>query len=167
MIHEDPAAARQMTSDIAAFYRATLTEANRTMGPLREEIRLVARYLAIETHRYDDRLQIEIDLTPEAENVLIPCFIIQPLVENAIKHGMRTSPPPLRVKIASRLEGDVLWIEVANSGSWRHHDGEGAGAGLKNLKERLVHTYRDRFEFHWIEKDGYVRVTLRIDGAAR
>jgi LytS/YehU family sensor histidine kinase len=93
---------------------------------------------------------------------------VLPLVENAIKHGRRTSPMPLRIQIDARIEADALLIDVKNTGRWVEGDASaepsaGTGTGLRNLRERLAAHYPGRHRFDVYEEGGWVHARIRID----
>jgi len=168
MIPENPAAAREMVTDLAGIFRQTLSKSEQFTVSLREEMALVTRYLAIEERRFGERLRVTLAIDPATEEIRIPAFTIQPLVENAIKYGMQTSTIPLHVDVTSAPEGDRLRIEVVNTGSWveRTQDGDGGtGSGLENLTKRLLHAYGDRFRIERVDSRGRVRVTILLDQA--
>ena len=130
--------AEEMTDRLASFLRASLTFEPTELVPLEEELALVEDYLDIESVRFGDRLQVEIECAPEAGERLVPPFIIQPLVENAVKHGVAQARTAIAVSVTGRVEGDDLWVEVANG---RDRDASestgGTGVGLGNVRRRL------------------------------
>jgi LytS/YehU family sensor histidine kinase len=114
---------------------------------LGDEIDLVSAYLEIERARFEERLRIDIDVPGELRGIRVPALMIQPLVENAIKHGIANSRSGGRVAIESRSDGHKLAITVRNSGA-RATDaeitrGRKNGVGLANLDARLRHQYGD------------------------
>jgi two-component system LytT family sensor kinase len=119
-------------------------DAGTTLG---DEIDLVSAYLDIERARFEERLLIEIDVPRELRGIRVPALMIQPLVENAIKHGITNCRSGGRVAIESRARGNMLAITVRNSGA-RVTDldiarGRKQGVGLANLDARLRHQYGD------------------------
>jgi len=165
MIIESPEVARGMVTDIASFFRHTLSRTDQFTIPLREEMAVVTSYLAIEKRRFEDRLQVRVEVTPDAADTLIPCFMIQPLVENAIKHGLKSNPGVLTVAIVCSRKGNELDITVVNSGEWLPpaRGGEnGTGSGIENLRERLAHIYGHRQQLDTEHGDGEVRVVIHI-----
>ena len=127
--------------------RYVLDEAGTVDVPLDEELRFVRRYLEIEQVRYRDRLQVEWDVAADARSALVPNLILQPLVENAVKHGISHLPNGGRLRVAARRratgngDGATLRIEVENDGP--KIDGavsiaESQGTGLRNLRDRLA-----------------------------
>ncbi len=162
---EQPERIPELVGRLATFLRTTLDVRRDALTPFSREIESVQAYLGIESVRFEERLAVEFSLDPAAGAVRVPELILQPLVENAIKHGMKTSPAPLRIRIASRLEGAWLEVKVENSGLWATGEPGGRGAagiGLANLKDRLTHLYDRRHGFTVEARDGWVTATLRL-----
>lgn len=171
LIQEDAQKAREMVTQLSEFLRYTLIKAPLDEIPLREEVDALRRYLAIEEVRFEDRLIVSIDVEAAAEERAVPGFLLHPLVENAIKHGMVTSPRPLQVKIEAHLDGDDLHIEVSNTGTFapeaakaasRAEAPDGAGIGLDNVSERLARLYPDAHRFEVTQHDDWVRAVIEI-----
>lgn len=145
LIGEDPKHAVRTMTMLMAYLRYALQPVGLPTTPLSEEIVALKNYLAIEQVRFEERLRVEIDIAPEAATVRVPSFLLQPLVENAIKYGMRTSQMPLHIKVLGSIRhntnGKTLVLEVLNSGSLTMPEGiskpSGTGTGLQNIRERL------------------------------
>ena len=98
----------------------------------------------------------------KAEEFLVPCFLLNPLVENAVKHGLQASLNPLKIKISARLEGESLILEVANTGSLNNlRNLTGTKIGLKNVRERLEKLFGEKGSFE-LKQDGEF-VVAKID----
>jgi LytS/YehU family sensor histidine kinase len=115
--------------------------------------------------RFDEDLQVTTSISDQVIDRTVPAFSLQLLVENAIKHGLRTSNMPVRVQIAARLtDTGALLLEVANSGSLRQEAKSSGksdpGVGLANLRERLLHLFPNAHGFDLGEQDGWVRAKL-------
>jgi hypothetical protein len=170
-INEDPARARRMVTAFSEFLRYTLLKNDSSSVPLREELAAVRNYLDIEKIRFEDRLCVTFDVQPAAEDFSVPGFLIQPLVENAIKHGMGRGDGPLRLTLTARRGAeDSLCVEVANSGAWieqgERKGNDGAGVGLLNVRRRLEQSFPGQHSLVIGERDGWVcaRVELnRVD----
>jgi two-component system, LytTR family, sensor kinase len=167
-IDEDRARARRMVTELSEFLRYSLLDATTTEVPLSEEIEAVRSYLAIERIRFEDKLDVEFDIEPAAESFLLPSFLVHPLVENAVKHGMRSGSIPLAIRLIARLDGDVLRIEVANTGRLARSEAgasapvTGAGIGLENIRRRLEQMFHERSHFELSERDGWTRAVIEI-----
>jgi hypothetical protein len=161
-IDEDKARAKRMVTEFSEFLRYSLTSSAAANLPLREELAAIRNYLAIEQIRFEDRLEVQFEIEAKAEDVRIPGFLIHPLVENAIKHGMN-GDAPLRLHIAARVNEGNLHIEVANSGHWQaHENGASLGIGLRNVEQRLAQVFPERSTFAINETDGWVRAVIEI-----
>ena len=130
-------AAETMLLKLAAFFRLTLTLDPGKSIPLAREIELQRTYLAIEQTRFGDELRVEIDLPHALEAALAPALLLQPLVENAVKHTLGGEGAYIR--IAAHAEGGVLFLEVVNTIQRRQQPG--TGTGLRNVAERLAAEY--------------------------
>jgi len=137
LVREDPVAAEAALVNLSDLLRALLEHGSRLRAPLRDERRLVELHLALERLRLGHRLRESWDW-PEALDALeIPPLMIQPLVENALKHGVALAVGGGELKVQVRREGDYLLIGVANTGP-APAEVEGRGLGLRNLRERLA-----------------------------
>jgi LytS/YehU family sensor histidine kinase len=129
-----------MVLNLAEIFRYFL-QSNKTFVPLVQEMEIVRAYLEIEQLRLGDRLRIEIHMDQAALDVPIPVLSVQPLVENAIKHGVAQRSEPGYVYIRGELLGEELRILVEDSGSSVVPETTGAGVGLQNLRRRLEICY--------------------------
>ena len=157
---------------LSDMLRATFKGADVQMAPLREEIDLVERYLEIEEIRFGDRLRVEIEVDPDVSEVPVPYLLLQPLVENAVRHGIAPHAEAGVVRVSARpttTQGQKgVELVVADSGSGFPKDpetllAESEGVGLANTKRRLETLYGDA---HTLElgtaAEGGARVTLQI-----
>jgi signal transduction histidine kinase len=116
--------------------------------PLAQELEIVESYLAIERVRFADRLHVDMNLDPNALDGLVPCFLLQPIIENAIRHGVAQCENDGCIQTSAKRVGTHMQLEVRDNGPG--FDGKshpGFGIGLSNTRERLVHFYQDDFEF--------------------
>jgi two-component system LytT family sensor kinase len=116
LIVRDPPRAEAMTLRLAAVFRHVLAHSSRSMTTIREEVEFLRTYLYIEEARFGDRLRVAIDVTPEAAGQSIPSLILQPLVENAMKHGLGPKPGPGNIWISVQLEGDQVCVKIEDDG---------------------------------------------------
>jgi hypothetical protein len=154
----------EMLEHLNAILKSTLKRAGPEKVPLSQELEMVENYLAIEQVRFADRLRIEIKVEPGALDSLVPCFLLQPIVENAIRHGIAHCERDGLVQATARRDGDFLRLEVRNSGAGeRDSTKPGNGIGLKNTRERLAHFYENSYEMnaHRIDTGGFT-VAIRI-----
>lgn len=137
--------AEAMTDKLSSFLRASLGSDPMELVPLEQELSLIEDYLEIEAIRFGERLDIEIDCSSEACDVRIPSFLLQPLVENAIKYGVAPSREPVLIRVTGRREGDELIVRVEDDGraSGVAVKSGGAGVGLDNVRRRLKALYGD------------------------
>jgi LytS/YehU family sensor histidine kinase len=161
LIFENQHMADKMLTELSEFLRYTLSHANKTYVPFKDELEAVQRYLTIEKIRYEEKLEYSIKCSEEAGNYQVLSFLIQPLIENAIKHGIKTSAIPLQIGINGTVTNNSLMIEISNTGKWLQNKNE--GTGIANLKERLENAYENRHAFKMFEKDGKVTVQLSIE----
>jgi LytS/YehU family sensor histidine kinase len=165
LIHVDPRKAEDLTEELAAVFRYTLDATRTEWVPLEDELRFVTSYLRIEKARFEGRLRYVIDLEPEANSVRIPPMILQPVVENAVRHGIASRIEGGVVRLSARSSGGELVLVVEDSGSGLKLDDNPArrGIGLKNVRDRLQHIYRDEamLQLSALEPAG-TRVTLTL-----
>ncbi|OYT72996.1 MAG: hypothetical protein CFK52_03015 [Chloracidobacterium sp. CP2_5A] len=163
---ENPPAIQPLVLRLSKFLRYSLTTANAAFVTLDEEMSAVQSYLEVQRARFEQKLNCEIEVSPEAKSLTIPPFLLQPLVENAIKFGMRTSRLPLRIRISARTRGDRLSIRVTNSGAWiappSRAGAEGMGIGLANVRRRIAEAFPGRAELRAFSRGGWVSLRLRL-----
>ncbi|MCE5192210.1 MAG: histidine kinase [Actinomycetia bacterium] len=145
LIRTDPPQARDLLREFARFYRRTLEE-NEELVPLERELEYARSYLVFEHARFGDRIQVTEDVDADASRALVPAFIVQPLVENCVQHGMRPDGP-LHISVSARLLGTSLILSVADDGVGIATSvlprileagyGKGLGIALKNVDDRL------------------------------
>jgi two-component system sensor histidine kinase AlgZ len=156
----DPAGARDMTLRLADFFRHTLgLEAHRKV-PLEQEVALVERFLAIEQVRFGPRLRFARQVGTEAARCLVPPMILQPLVENAVKHGIGQLLDGGRVVVAAERAGSQLRIRVENDADHEGAPRAGNGIGLLNVRQRVAAAYGREGSVHWTRGDNTFRVEL-------
>jgi hypothetical protein len=160
-IDEDADRARRMVTQLSEFLRYSLLHQSSEVA-LGEEVEAVRNYLAIEKTRFEERLEVEFEVEERAERLPTPSFLLNPLVENAIKHGLKSSARPLRVRVSARVRDGALLLEVANTGSLRETEGGGTGVGLRNTRERLEKVYGGRSRLELFEEGGWVRARITI-----
>lgn len=160
-IEDADAPARQMVTHLAEFLRHSLQPGAKNEVPLSEEINAAKNYLAIEKARFEERLNIAFEVDPAAENFSVPCYLLNPLVENAVKHGLNDSSNPLQIHVTVKIEDNVLQLEVANTGSVCKRS-QGIGIGLENVRTRLKKRFPGQSDFKLFEENGWVRARIQI-----
>ena len=142
LIRDKPGQAEETVEHLAGLFRDVLTASGHSTIPLRDEMRLVERYLMIEQARFGDALAVEIDLDDSVQSVTIPAFAVQTLVENAVKHGIERKRGGGRVTVAAHRAADRLEISVTDTGVGLA-PGTPYGVGLNNVSDRLALLYAD------------------------
>ncbi|HEY1903332.1 MAG TPA: histidine kinase [Terracidiphilus sp.] len=160
LVRVKPEMARQMTVKLANILRALLKDHD-TYVPLRDELSFTDDYLDIEVVRFGaDKLRVEKEIDPRTLDVLVPSILLQPLIENSIKHGLEPRLHGGTVTLRSRLEGNRVLIEVADDGVGMGNRPAsalrrtGAGIGMKNVQERLEVLYGTQARFEVVSNPG-------------
>ena len=146
LIEQEPAAATRMVTRLGDLLRHTLSRAAVAAVPLRTELDLLRLYLEIEQTRFRDRLTVRIDTPAETLDALVPDLILQPLAENAIRHGIQSDTGAGSIGVTASRAGASLVIEVRDSGQGPG-DEVTEGIGLKTVRGRLARLYADAHEF--------------------
>ncbi|AGC43146.1 Sensor protein lytS [Myxococcus stipitatus DSM 14675] len=166
LIGEDPVRARRMVTEMADFLRFSLQKGDFPHVPLEEELSMVRSYLSIESVRFEEKLDVSLSVMPGTERLTVPAFLIQPLVDNAVKHGLASGILPVRVRIHVTREQDLLRIQVDNTGTWaprtRELGPQGTGTGLRNVRERLAQLFAERARLESSESDGWVHTVVEL-----
>lgn len=156
--------AMQTLAHLNSILRTTLQRRSPEKVPFTEELQLVESYLAIQKVRYADRIEIDIQTTSEARKGLVPCFLLQPLVENAVRHGIESKKAGGRIETRAEKLGDKLWMRVRDNGNGTSSARtQGYGIGLSNIQERLAFFYPNAHQLD-IESPsgGGYQVTIQI-----
>lgn len=143
LISDEPESAEEMLTRLSELLRLTLHPDKTAEVPLERELEILSKYLEIQKIRFKDRLNIVIDVPAELSGALVPTLILQPLVENAIEHGVARRDGSSRLRIRARLEGASTTLEVQDDGPGLQARGEGLrpGVGLANTRARLEQLY--------------------------
>ena len=159
----DPARAREMTLKVADFFRHTLGLEAHTQATVDDEIALVRDFLSIEKVRFGARLSVRCEIDDAARACLLPPMILQPLVENAVKHGIGGLTGGGTVSIVARRDASQLRISVENDVDEDQDSGApGAGIGLVNVQQRLATAYGHEGSVHHARRDNTYRVELTL-----
>jgi signal transduction histidine kinase len=152
LMHRDVQAADRMLVQLSDLLRMTLDTVSHPEIRLNEEMDFLSKYLQIEQVRLGDRLTVQFDVYEDVLDAVVPALILQPLVENAIKHGIAPHVRPGRVTVAARRDGDMLVMTVSDTGPGPGERGIAAlstGIGVSNTRARLQHQFGARFRFEF------------------
>lgn len=168
LMREDPAAAEKMIQNLEMFLRLTVNHDHLQEVPFEKELEFLKCYLAIENVRYQDRLNVKMDIEPQTMNVTVPNLMLQPIVENAIRHGIAPRSSRGQIEIQAKRDNGMLQLSVRDNGpgiskSKRKEISTRSGLGLSNTRERLIQLYGDNHRFELTNApEGGLIVTLEI-----
>lgn len=156
LIGRDQQAARRMVVQLSDLLRTTLALSSEQEVPLKQEVDLATRYLEIEEIRFHDRLRVEFRIDNRAALAWVPSLVLQPLVENAVVHGISRVPGPGTIAVDARVSGGSLIMTVLDNGPGPSAPSRsrGAGLGIKNLRARLERLYDSSAELVLSEAPG-------------
>jgi LytS/YehU family sensor histidine kinase len=158
----DAARAREMCILLADFLRMTLGLGEKALVPLREELELLQRFLAIEKVRFGERLHVDAHIETQAQACLLPPLLLQPLVENAIIHGIATLPTGGTVRLSAECRGGQLHLSIENSVDPDAPLARKGGLGLANVRQRLEVRYGKEATLRSTADEEFFRVTLSL-----
>lgn len=164
LMHRDVDTADRMLVRLAELLRMSLEKTGAQEVPLRQEMELLNRYLDIERLRFGERLAVKVDVSEEALEAKVPTLVLQPLVENALQHGLRSTAQRGTVEVFGRRDGEMLTLEVRDNGTGLK-DGTPArnGVGLGNTRARLQQLYGEKQSFAIANRpEGGVQVRLTL-----
>ena len=161
-IRPHPDAAVEMVGELSGYLRYSLDHRKQPISRLSTELGAMESYLRIERARFGERLRFTVETSEPARMRLVPSFLLQPLVENAVKHGLDRSASALDISLGARVDGQLLEISVTNSGTMAPADLAHEGLGLETLRRRLELHYPQRHGFTLEERDGHVTATLQL-----
>jgi two-component system sensor histidine kinase AlgZ len=160
LVREDPARAELVLEDLSDLFRHALAEQGGAVT-LDKEVAIARAYLEIEQVRFGERLDVEWAIDPEAAKAKVPSLLLQPLVENAVKHGVEPSAIGAQVKVSTQRRGSVVVIKVTNTvpaGQGR----PGHGIAQDNVRERLRLLHDVQAQFRTALKDGIYQVRVEV-----
>jgi two-component system sensor histidine kinase AlgZ len=160
LVRAEPARAEAMLEDLSDLFRHALVDHGESVT-LAEEITLAQRYLDIEQVRFGDRLRVEWSLDPRADTARLPPLLLQPLVENAVRHGVEPSPSGAQIKISTKRRGSTVVLKVTNTVP-AGQGAQGHGLALGNVRDRLrlLHDVQGRFQT--VLKDDIFQVRIEV-----
>ncbi|MEO0604292.1 MAG: histidine kinase, partial [Myxococcota bacterium] len=166
LVEVDPGRAKDMLRDLSRLLRTALETAEQPTTTLDHELDFVLRYLQCEQVRFDAELHLRVDIDEQLTTTPVPSLILQPLVENAVKHGM-TGTQAVLVELRGRQSGSRLTLEVANTGTLAPSTSTSTGAGLRLVRERLATRYPRTGSLVIDERDGWVVARITYDTEER
>ena len=160
LVRAEPAKAEALLEDLSDLFRHALMEQGEFVT-LADEIALAQRYLAIEQVRFGDRIQLEWALDPSASAAKLPHLLLQPLVENAVLHGVEPSPNGAQIRISTQRRGSTVVIKVSNTVPTGQGE-RGSGVALDNVRDRLRLMHDVQGQFKSGLKDGVFQVRIEV-----
>jgi signal transduction histidine kinase len=154
LVHTQPDSADRMISRLSDLLRITFSRSGAACIPLHEELEFLQKYLEIEQTRFQDRLSVDFDIDPDTLDAEVPRLILQPLVENAIKHGVAPRMGPGAIAIAARRDGERLCLSVHDNGVGLTGGSRAqlhGGVGLSNTRDRLQCLYGADHSLNFVE----------------
>lgn len=170
LVLNDPPKAHEMIARLGDFLRITLEHSEDQMVTLGRELEFLRSYLEIEQTRFQDWLTVDFEIDPATLAAIVPHLILQPVVENAVRHGIAPLTGLGNITIASRISGDFLLLEVRDNGTGMSENGNsngmsqtGKGKGLENVRARLKQIYGEAYGFEMKNgSKGGLTVTLKL-----
>ncbi|MDZ4073244.1 MAG: histidine kinase [Hylemonella sp.] len=160
LVRAEPAKAEALLEDLSDLFRHALVDQGESVT-LGDEVALARRYLDIEQVRFGERLQLQWALDPLADGARLPPLLLQPLLENAVRHGVEPSPTGAQIRISTQRRGSTVVIKVTNtvpSGPGP----QGHGVALDNVRDRLRLLHDVQCSFHTVHKDGIYQVRMEV-----
>lgn len=174
VMYEDVRAADAMISQLSDLLRLTLRASRTHEIPLAEELEITRLYLDLMQKRFENKLRVSYEIDPSLQESLVPQLILQPLLENSLRHGMKAGSSSMDLAIAAHRENGSLILEVSDTGAglgdFDQSQVFGRGLGLSNIRDRLSHLYGDRQEFSISNRPGggaEVKLRVPLHGPAR
>jgi LytS/YehU family sensor histidine kinase len=154
--------AQLMISRLADLLRLSLDHVSTNTVPLQRELEFLNSYVEIEKTRFEERLTVQMDIDPDTLDAAVPNMILQPLVENAIRHGVSKKAAGGTVTISAHRKGDRLELSIIDDGRLSPIQGGGSGIGLANIRARLAQLYGNDYAFDLVPSPEGTRVLLEL-----
>ena len=158
LVDSDPRKAKEVVIRLSGLLRKVLESSGSDVIPLREELRFVREYLELEMVRVAERPVVEWSIAQGTETMLVPPLVLQPLIENAVRYGVGSSPGKSWINISSQKNGNFLELRICNTVGARMS--AGTGVGLRNTRARLAHLYAGEATFRFSVEDQVATATL-------
>jgi LytS/YehU family sensor histidine kinase len=161
-MYKDTPQADEMLTEFSEFLRYTLKNKDDIYVNLEDEIEIISKYLYIEKIRFQEKLKYVIDIPENTRHIKVLSFLLQPFVENAIKHGLKANNDSLIIEIICKSEENKLFVTIKNSGEWDNKNLT-KGIGIENVKNRLKTAYSGKHILEIKEENGWVIIKIQID----
>jgi two-component system LytT family sensor kinase len=163
LVDEEPSKSKTAINHLSNILRSSLVLDKKKLTSLKEELATTKDYLALESIRFEERLQTEFNIDPGTNNVQVPPMMLQTLVENGIKHGIAKLKGGGRVCVNSRIDLGEMILEIRNTGHYHNNRSKGTGQGLRNSRQRLRLIYGEAANLEIINEDeNTVLATVKI-----
>ena len=163
LVDEEPTKSKTAINHLSNILRSSLVLDRKKLTSLKEELATTKDYLALESIRFEERLQTEFNIDPNTKNVPVPPMMLQTLVENGIKHGIAKLKGGGRVCVDSRIELGEMILEIRNTGHYHNNKIKGTGQGLRNSRQRLELIYGETANLEIVNEDeNTVLATVKI-----
>jgi len=162
LIRMEPEKATDMVLKLSDYLRYSIKKDIKEKTTFKEELENLLRYIEIEKIRFEERLCFENKIDNKCEHLLVPNMILQPIIENAVKHGTSTSGRPEKIQIMSHCEDNVLIVEIENTYDSQAYTRRGEGLGMRNIRERMNLIYNRNDLFHFKKSNDTFTVSLKF-----
>lgn len=162
LVDKDPDKTKAMSIALSNFYKYTTNRKEKSIATIAEEINMIQNYLAIEKIRFGDRLQYKIDIDEESKQYSIPYFMLQPIIENAIKYGYESKDDIIDVRIKINVMDSKLELKVFDSGK-AFDESMDQGYGLRNVTRKLKLLYPNEHVIEFINKPKHVSIIIKLN----
>jgi len=163
VVYEDPRKADAMIARLSDLLRATITDSEAQVVPLDREVETLELYLDVMRQRFEGRLSIDVQVAPEVQKALVPHLLLQPLVENSIRHGTDPRSNAVTVKVTAERDGPQTRVRIRDFGRGLPKSGMRRGTGISNTAERLEQLYGSRHTLQFENcEDGGLAVTVAL-----
>lgn len=171
LMHRDADAADKMITRLSDLLRISLDNIGVQQVTLKDEMEFIEKYIEIQKIRFQDTLNVKVNIASETLNMMVPNLILQPIIENAFKHGIRSNLSLTEIDISSKLNNGNLILSVMDNGSGLNNNknnSENDGVGLNNTMSRLNQLYGDNYEFNFNDRaGGGFQVLIKIPAVER
>lgn len=162
LVESRPSQARFMIARLGELLRAAVDASQQRETLLTAEMEWLERYLEVQQVRFDDRIDVTVQMSPDVVHSLVPPLILQPIVENAIKHGIEGRTDGGRVRIQADRQGDVLRLRVGNDRATLPARNGASGVGLQNVRDRLHALFGSHQSLELVETDDWVETEITL-----